>query len=157
MTATAVDVIRQRLKTYAEQGVFQGLSETAGRQGKTTFNFVWLLGNEFSLVVDPEKHEIVVKNLLPAIANRSFIDKDLRQYIAGRTDHNLPAHRRLNTDFVTLAYTNRKQNVSLVMRADKEQHKYAIKALLGTLNDLFAYLNLYHIDYLHTNFGVPEE
>ena len=157
MPATAVDVIRQRLKTYAEQGVFQGLSETTGRQGKTTFNFVWLLGNEFSLVIDPEKHEIVAKNLLPAIANRSFIDKDLRQYIAGRTDHKLPAHRRLNTDFVTLTYTNRKQNVSLVMRADKEQYKYAIKALLGTLNDLFAYLNLYHIDYLHRNFGVPEE
>jgi len=157
MATMAVDIIRRRLRTYADQGVFQGLSETTGRLGKTTFNFRWLLGSEFALVLDPKKHEIVVKDVLPSIDHRSFIDRDLRRFIAGRTDTKLPAHRRLDADCVTLSYTNRKQSVSLVMRADEAQYDYAIKSLLTTLNDLFAYLNLYHIDYLHRNFAVPEE
>lgn len=157
MTTKAVDVIRSRLRDYANQGVFQGLSEAQGRRGKTTFSFRWLLGYEFSLVLDPEKNELVVKNVLPSIDNHSFIDSDLRRFITGRTDTKLPRHRRLDADLVTLTYTNRKRNVSLVMRADDNQTEYAINVLLRTLNDLFAYLHLYHIDYLHRNFAVPEE
>ncbi len=157
MTTQAVDVVRQRLRGYANQGVFQGLSESRGRLGKTIFSFRWLLGHDFSLVLDPKKGELVVKNLLPSIENHSFIDSDLRRFIANRTDTKLPRHRRLDADLVTLTYTNRKRSVSLVMRADEHQTEYAIKALLRTLNDLFAYLHLYHIDYLHRNFAVPEE
>ena len=157
MTTKAVDVVRQRLRGYANQGVFQGLSESRGRLGKTTFSFRWLLGHDFSLVLDPKKGELVAKNLLPSIENHSFIDSDLRRFVANRIDTKLPRHRRLDADLVTLTYTNRKQSVSLVMRADENQTEYAIKALLRTLNDLFAYLPLYHIDYLHRNFAVPEE
>ena len=157
MSTMAVDVIRKRLRDYADRGVFQGWSETDGRLGKKTFRFRWLLGSEFRVVVDPKKHELVAKNLLPAIDNRSFIDSDLRRFIADRTDTKLPAHRRIDTKLITISYTNRKQNVSLVVQTQENQYEYAIKTLLSTLNDLFAYLHLYHIDYLHRNFGVPEE
>ena len=153
----AVKTIRRKMEKYAKQGVFQGMIEEPGRRGKTTFHFRWLLGVEFLLVLDPDKKELIVKNLLPAIQNRSFIDSDLRRFIAGRTDASLPAHRRLDTGLVTLVYRNRKQHVSLVMQSRGAHYEYAIKALLGTLNDLFSYLHLYHIDYLHRNFAVPEE
>jgi len=29
--------------------------------------------------------------------------------------------------------------------------------VLGVVNELFAYLQLHHIDYLHREFGLPEE
>ena len=158
MAMALTDVIRQRIGDLSDRGVFRGWSEEAGgRSAKTTFRFRWLLDNEFVLIVDPTKQELTAKNLLPSIENRSFIDSDLRRFIAARTDAKLPAHRRLISDFVRLTYTNRKQNVSLVMKSEADQHEYAIKALLGTLNDLFAYLHLNHIDYLHRHFGVPEE
>ena len=157
MAEIAVDITRKRLRSYSDRGVFQGFGETDGRSGKTIFRFRWLLGNQFCLVLDPEKKELVVKDLLPSIDNRSFIDSDLRRFVACRTDTKLPAHRRLDPDVATLSYTNRKKSVSLVMRVQEDQYEQALKTLLGVLNDLFAYLHLYHIDYLHRNFAVPEE
>lgn len=154
---TPTEIVRKRLKKYSDQGVFQGLREIDGRSGRTTFSFRWLLGNEFSFVVDPKKQEIVARDLLPAIDNHSFIDRDLRRFVGGRTDLGLPEHRRLDADRVSLTYRNRKQIVSLVMRVREGQNDYAIRALLGALNDLFSHLHLYHIDYLQRNFGVPEE
>ena len=157
MSSEAYDVVRQRLIGFSNKGIFKGLRETQGRLGKVTFSFRWLLDSEFSLVLDPKKQQLVVSDLLPAIEHRSFIDSDLRRFIAGRTDTNLPAHRRLDTDLVTLVYSNRNQNVSLVMRTGTGQYEYAIKALLTTLNDLFAHLHLNHVEYLQRHFGVPEE
>jgi len=157
MSAPAVDIIRQRIKHYSNRGVLQGFSESQNRRGKTTFRSRWLLGHEFSLSLDSAKGELVVRNLLPAIGNRRFIDLDLRKFITARTDTKLPAHRRLDAARVTLIYTNRKQHVSLVMSPQEDQYAYAIKTLFTILNDLFAYLHLYHIDYLHRKFRVPEE
>ena len=157
MAKPAVDTIRQRIKHYSQRGVFQGFGESKSRRGKTTFSFRWLLGHQFSLTLDPEKHQLVVVDLLPSIANRSFIDADLRRFIAARTDPKLPLHRRLDTARATLVYSNRKQHVSLVMSVEDNQYDYAVKSLLTTLNDLFTHLHLYHIDYLQRFFGVPEE
>lgn len=157
MATPAVDTLRQRIKHYSDRGVLQGFSESQNRRGKTTFKFRWLLGHEFSLTLDPAKGELKVSNLLPCIVNRSFIDLDLRKFIAARTDTKLPTHRRLDAARATLIYTNRRHYVSLVMSPQKDQYAYAIKTLFTILNDLFAYLHLYHIDYLQRNFGVPEE
>lgn len=151
------EVVGRRLKAYSDRGVFQGWRETCGRSDTTVFRFRWLLGSEFSLIVDPGKHQIVVKDLLPAVVYRSFMDSDLRRFVADRTDSRHPPHRRVASDVVRLTYTNRKQSVSLVAEVEENQYETAIKAVLTLLNDLFAHLNLYHIDYLHRNFGVPEE
>jgi hypothetical protein len=158
---TATDVIRQALQHYSDKGVFQGFAEFQGRGDKTGFSFRWLLGREFTLVLDPKKSELVVKNLLPEVENYSFIDSDLRKFVSDRSNPKLPLHRRLDPGRATLAYSNRKQsgnrNVSLVMRVAEDEYGYAVKMLLSTVNDLFTHLHLYHIDYLQQNFGVPEE
>ena len=158
---TAIDVIRQSLQHYSDRGVFQGFAEIQGRGDKTVFSFRWLLGSEFSLVLDLKKSELVVKNLLPDIANYSFIDADLRKFVGDRSNSKLPLHRRLDPARAMLSYTNRKQNgeqnVSLVMRVGEGEYGYALKMLLSALNDLFTHLHLYHIDYLQRKFGVPEE
>jgi hypothetical protein len=158
---TTTDVIRQSLQHYSDRGVFQGFAEIQGRGDKTVFSFRWLLGSEFTLLVDLKKSELVVKNLLPEIENYSFIDADLRKFTGARSDPKLPRHRRLDPDRAILSYTNRKQNgkqnVSLVVRVVEDEYGYALRMLLSTLNDLFTYLHLYHVDYLQQNFRVPEE
>jgi hypothetical protein len=157
MADLAADVVRERIKHYSDQGVFQGYLETDAGRGKTLFAFRWLLGQEFSLVLDPAKQQLVMRNLLPCVENRSFIDSDLRLFVANRSALTLPKHRRLDIDRVSLSYTNRKQNVSLIMLTPGKHYEYAVKSLLDTLNELFTYLHLYHIDYLQQNFGVAEE
>ena len=140
----------------ADRGVFQGWSESSAR-GRTSFRFRWLLGHEFNLVADPEKGELVLRDLLPGVEHRSFIDSDLRRFVANRIDPALPPHRRLDADRVTVTYTNRRQNVSLVMRVLAADYEYASRALLGLANDLFTHLQLNHVDYLVRSFGLPEE
>lgn len=152
-----MDVVRQRIEELADRGVFRGWSELPERRGKARYRFRWLLGAEFDLVVDPARNELLVRNFLPGIENRSFIDSDLRRFVATRSDAVLPAHRRLDPDRVSVTYTNRKQNISLIMRVLSGDEEYPIKALLGLLNDLFSHLQLYHFDYLVSHFGMPDE
>lgn len=157
MHANASETVRLRLQRHASQGVFQGLSETAGRRGKTTFNFRWLMGQEFRLLVDPNKQLLVAQKLLPEIETYSFIDRDLRRFVTGRSDPALPSHRRVDADLFSLTYTNRKQTVSLFGGVPTNDYAYATKSVLTAINDLFAYLHLNHINYLHENFSLPEE
>lgn len=157
MRKSAVDIVRQRIKHYSDRGVFQGYVESDLARGKTVFTFRWLLGHEYSLVLDPLKQQLVMKNLLPCIDNRSFMDSDLRRFASNRFDPSLPKHRRLDKNRVSLSYTNRKRSVSLIMSTPGKHYEYAVNSLLVTLNDLFSYLHLYHIDYLQRSFGVAEE
>ena len=156
MRGNGVDVVRERVQGLAKRGVFNGWAE-ATQRGKTVFRFRWLLGAEFQLIVDPKKHEIIVRDVLPGIEHRSFIDTDLRAFVAGRNDRALPPHRRLDKRLGSLAYVNRQQRVSLIMRIRPRGYEPGIKSLFTILNDLFAHLHMHHIDYLHKNFGVPEE
>lgn len=149
--------MRHRVQSLAERGVFQGWRESAERQGRTTFRFRWLLGHEFVLGADPIKRELTAKDLLPGIENRSFIDADLRRFVATRSAAGLPTHRRLDPDRVALTYRNRGGKASLVMQVLSGDDEYPVTALLGQINELFSHLQLNHIDYLQRAFGVPEE
>jgi hypothetical protein len=153
----ALNLVRDRLKHYVDRGVLGGMSERRDRRAGALFSFRWLLGREFSLAVDPKRRRLTAKNLLPGVEYRSFMDSDLRRFIAHRSEEALPSHRRIDPDRATLSYTNRKQQVSLVLQVEADQYEYAVKVLLGTINDLFAHLHLNHIDYLHRQFGLPEE
>ena len=150
-------VVRDRLGHYVDRGVLGGMSERRNRRSGASYSFRWLLGREFSLAVDPKRRQLTAKNVLPGVEYRSFMDRDLRRFIADRSEEALPPHRRLDPNLATLKYANRKQQVSLVLQVEADQYEYGVKALLGTINDLFAYLHLNHIDYLHRQFGLPEE
>jgi hypothetical protein len=47
--------------------------------------------------------------------------------------------------------------VSLFGGVPTNDYAYATKSVLTAINDLFAYLHLNHINYLHENFSLPEE
>ena len=95
--------------------------------------------------------------VLPGIAHRGLLDRDVRRFIAGRADPELPPHRQLDMARARLKVSNRAGDISLVMSVQGQEWAYASKRLLGVLNDLFAYLQRNHIDYLHREFGLPEE
>ena len=157
MTIKGVPFIRKRVQTLHERGVFQAPVEEAGRAGKRVFRFRWLLGTEFVLECDPAKRRLKIRDLLPFVEKRSFLDDDLRRFVAGRTDKSLPAHRRVDPKRAELAYTNHRQSVSLIMNVHDGQYAYAVTALLKVANQLFAHLRLHHIGFLHRHFGLREE
>lgn len=157
MPSTDVDYIRERIGGYTDRGTFAGCREQSLRGGTVAFTFRWLLGADFELRVHPKKGELLCVDLLPQVPQRSHLDREIRRYIASRTDAQLPAHRRMDPDKVGLKFRNRAGNGTLSMSLRVEDSAYALKALFILLNDLFAWLQLYHIDYLQQNFGLPEE
>ncbi|MEM7080450.1 MAG: hypothetical protein AAF513_17670 [Pseudomonadota bacterium] len=147
---------REVLFGYAERGVFDGCVETSQR-GRHAFRFRWLLGHQFCCVVDEARGALTLKDLLPEVPTRGFMDQDLRRFIKARGAADLPEHRRLDSSVGVLMYRNRQAQVSLGLRLASGPSARATKRLLGVCNDLFAHLHLYHIDYLHREFGLPEE
>jgi len=157
MPKSYIDIVRSKLKSYRDRGVFRGFSESEGRTGKTVFKFTWLLDRGFALEYDPKKHTLTLKNLLPHIPNRSDMDQDLRAWVQARNSGDLPAHRRVDPKRADLAYANRQENVSLILTVKKNQYSYGVTKLLNTTNELFGHLHMAHIPYLWKHFEVPEE
>lgn len=157
MPKTHTNIVREKLKAYSDRGVFRGFNESAGRGGKTTFKFTWLLDREFTLIFNPDKSTLTLKNILPHVPNRSFMDEDLRAFVQSRNAKELPAHRRINPKQAELTYSNRKENVSLTLTVKTNQYGPAVAKLLNTVNALFGHLHMAHLPYLWEHFEVPEE
>ncbi|MDA0349983.1 MAG: hypothetical protein O3C43_16500 [Verrucomicrobia bacterium] len=157
MSTSHIDIVRGKLKSYCNRGVFRGYSESSGRLGKTVFKFTWLLDRGFVLECDPQKHTLTLKNLLPHVPNRSHMDQDLRGFVQDRDSNDLPAHRRVDAKRANLSYANRKGTVSLTLTVKKNQYSYGVTKLLNTTNELFGHLHMVHISYLWKYFEVPEE
>ena len=149
--------ISAELGQYTSRGVFAGMSESARRGGRTRFVFKWLLDQEFVLDVVSDNNQLMCVDVLPHIVNRSFLDQAVRAYIKSRSQPDLPEHRRIDLSKVSIAYRNRKGSGTLIMQVAEGETAYALKAMLRLMNDLFSWLHLYHIDYLHQHFGVPQE
>lgn len=157
MAKSHLDIVHQKLKTYADRGVFRSFDVGATKGSKTEFRFVWLEDAQMKLVFDHTKGSLQLKNLLPNIESRSFLDNDLRAFIKKRADAALAAHRRVDPKRATLHYTNRKQSVSLTLSVLNNQYAYGVTKLLNMTNETFGHLHMNHVQYLWENFDVPQE
>ena len=157
MARNHVGVVHKKLQGYADRGVFRSFDVGDTKGSKTVFRFIWLEDTPFTLVFDHDKGILQLKNLLPNVESRSFLDNALREYIGDRANPTLPAHRRVDPKRATLRYSNRKEHVSLTLAVEKNQYSYAVTKLLNVTNELFGHLHMYHIQYLWDNFEVPQE
>jgi hypothetical protein len=144
------------LHGYAERGALRQLEEHSAR-GKTTFQFTWLLDRRFTVVVDPTKSRMEIKDLLPNVPARSDLDRAVRAFVASRSDRRLPAHRRVDPGRVEISCANRKSALSFIFVVKRNQYKYATAKALNFCNELFSFLDLHHIQYLWEHLGLPEE
>ena len=157
MLESTHQLVQQRLVNLVDRGVFQCLKEIQGQAGKTNYRFSWLLGLKFELEYIPGKNQFVMKNILPGIINRSYIDGELRKFFRRKEKESSEPHRRIDPQQAALIYVNRKQSVSLTMKIHDNNPSLALTNLLRVVNELFSYLNLYHVDYLQQQFGLEEE
>lgn len=157
MAESHLNTVRKKLRAYADRGVFRGFTEIDRPGTKTEFQFIWLEDHRFVMVIDHDKGTLQLRNLLPAVESRSFLDNDLREFIKGRTSTDLPAHRRVDPKRAKLTYVNRKSQASLTLQILNNQYAYGVSKLLNTVNELFGHLHMRHPPYLWEHFGVPEE
>jgi len=151
------EYVREHLQHYAERGVFSGLRETSARSNQYTFNFRWLLDSEYQLTWDETNRQFLFKELLPGLSYPGFLDRELRRFTEERASTSLPEHRRIDSDKAILSYNIRLGCGRIRLSLKEGDVPYGLRSALTFVNDLVAWLHLYHIDYLHENFGLPEE
>ena len=149
--------LRKRIRHYVDRGIFTGYTEEVLRGSKTVFRFRWLLNAGFKLCIDPNRREYICLDVLPNVPTRGFLDREIRKFLTGRTSSDLPEHRQADPHKVTLRFQNKKGNGSIHVQVAPGEQAYATKTLFTVINDLFTWLNLYHIEYLQEEFGLAEE
>ena len=141
--------LRERLEKLSSRGVLREYAEKSGSNHRTTFRFSWLFGIKFLIESDPVNKTILVKDLFPSVPYRSYLDVTIRRYIADKTTG-------MSASF-NIMVKNCQSSMSLMVNNDGTAYEDSINALLRHINDLFIYLNLHHVDYMHQQFGMPEE
>jgi len=145
--------VRESLLSYADRGIFRGFSEGPGGR----FRFTWMLGREMELKVDPSKHILRFRGILPGVPARSLLYTDLKRFIERRHDKSLPEHRRIDRRKAEASCLNRLGSVSISMQVRKSQYAYGTNRLINLVHELFVHLREAFPEYLMENFDVPEE
>ncbi len=152
-----VAAVRDLLHAYATRGVLREFEERSMRNSKTEYQFTWLLDRRFHLIFDPGASQLTLRDLLPGIPTNSPLDLAVREFVAARTSKQLLAHRRIDPAKATLTVSHSRSALSFVFTVKRNQYAYAVPKLLNFCNELFAFLDMYHIQYLWEHMGVPEE
>ena len=150
-------VVRDNLKDYADRGVFRGFCEEPAGKTKSSFSFLWLTPRRMQLVVDTDKECMTFKDLLPNVASKSIIQKDIKRFLQARYDDALPEHRRVDSKRGEISCTNRRGALSLSLNVKGGQYRYCLSKIVNLTHELFVHLGDYHDDYMCLNFEARQE
>jgi hypothetical protein len=153
LSTSPLRVVGESLQAYADRGVFRGLSEV--RSGR--FQFVWLIGHRMELMVDPAKSLLCFRQLLPGIPARSARYAELKRFLEGRHDRELPEHRRIDRRRAEVGCSNRGGCVSVSLKVKNNEYAYGVNRIVNLVHELFVHLRQSHPEYLMENFDVPQE
>ncbi|HIE93982.1 MAG TPA: hypothetical protein EYQ83_14370 [Acidobacteria bacterium] len=150
-------VVRERLQTYADRGVFRGFSEQAPRGGRHRFRFSWLGVRTLSLDYTPKTGTFLFRNLLPGIPARSSLARDLQGFVAGRASPRLPPHRRVDRRRARIGCVPSRGAVSVELVATRNHHEYGVNRVVNLAHEIFLYLHTYQPEYMWKHFDAPQE
>jgi hypothetical protein len=156
-TCDALNMVRQKLQSYADRGVFRGFCEHKSRAGLPAFRFLWLGDRPMELTVDTARHVLRFQQLLPGVPARSEMYAQLKSFIAERHNDDLPEHRRVDPARATASCSNRSGRVSLILAMNSDQYEYAAGRIVNLVHELFVYLRDSHPEYLMESFDAPRE
>ena len=157
MAASHVAIVRKTLKEYADRGVFGSFTEKALKNSKTQFDFLWLYNKRYTLVFDAEKELLTFKDCFPNVPARSEIYGGIKDFLKGRSNSKLHAHRRIDPKRAAVVCSNRLGKVSLSLEVKGNQYTYATKKLLNLLHETFLMVDQCFTEYLYEHFDLPEE
>ncbi len=153
----ATAAVEALLRDRADRGVFRAFA-SARLRGKLDCSLVWLQEQPFRVVFDPRRGILVFRDLLPNMDRSTQIYEDFRDFLAGRADEGLPAHRRIDPERVRVRALNRKATVSLSLESLDGDWEYAVAKSLKLVNEVFlGFLRGPYFEYMAENFGEPED
>ena len=150
-------VVRERLRAYADRGVFRGFSEQSPVAGRHRFRFSWLGTQPLFLHYTPTTGAFVFRNLLPNVASRSPLSRDLRAFVSGRASPRLPAHRRVDRRRARIRCVASRGSASVELVATRNHHEYGVNRVVNLTHETFLYLHTYQPEYMWENFDAPQE
>lgn len=156
---TAVDEIAAVLGDYAQRRVFRAISDPTSERGSTCFRFRWFREREFTLRVQPRGKRMRIEGVLPMVAPRSALDRDLRRWLASRQNAALATHRRLDPASIRARWTNTAGDMRLRFDVLDGDWGNATRKLVHLLNELYvAFLpSSAHLDWLVESFGLDPD
>ncbi|MCH8332560.1 hypothetical protein IIC65_01390 [Candidatus Sumerlaeota bacterium] len=159
LATKASKIVSDRLKAYADRGIFRSYNAESSGNGKATFKFVWLNDAAMRLVFDEKQKSLTFKDLLPNIPARSSMDKELRAFVAARSSEALPEHRRSDAKRAEVKCVNRGGNVSIVLKVKKGEFAYGVQKAVNLINEIMLgfLVDGPYYEYMIENFDIGEE
>jgi hypothetical protein len=145
------------LQDYAERGVFKHYRAVTGRNEVAHFDFEWLYGQPFSLSCDAKHRRLTLSDLLPGVKADSMMYRELREFLKGRAQADVPEHRRVDPARATVTPRLREGVMSLELTLAGEDYEYGTRKLVNLAHELFLFLSEYWADYMWENFELNME
>lgn len=142
LPASALEVVRRTLRSYADRGVFRSYSEAPTRRGRSGFRLGWLTDEPFDVIFDRSRAALIFKDILPEVPPGSKMDADLRAFLRERQQPELPGHRRVDPDRLRVTCYNRGGSISirvalLSSRPTPEELEYGVRKAVNLVNEIF--------------------
>ena len=133
------DQVAAVLQSFAERAVFRGFSQGGTRGPRTTFKMLWHRDRNFELVVDSTRGTLTFPCVLPEVPARSSMDREFREWVAGRQSDELPEHRRIDSRKCSLACTSKKgeMGVVLTLAGAEPDWDYGTRKLIALVHEVY--------------------
>ena len=154
MASTPAAVVHERLKAYANRGIFHDLRETRGRNGSTRFVFRVFDDQRVTVEVSERDQTLVIRHMLRKVPAEMY--RDLQGFLAELFRRDRPSHRRLDRRSADAAFVKRRGDVSLVLTVKRRRYRYAADRLVSLLTWVRTYLQQWHPTYLWEVVGESE-
>lgn len=148
------EIVRRTLHDYAARGSFASFSEVPARAPKIEFRFRWFRDVPFRIVFNPSLSTLTFVDVLPGVASRSVMDRELRRFIRGRSAQSVVAHRRLDERRVGIKVLNQHGTIRLTFQLKAGHQEYGVRRAVNLVHEIIMdFLNdsrfvQYQVDHL---------
>jgi len=122
---------------YVARGVFRAMALPSGKSGSEVFRIVWFRNRTMGLEVDARRGRVRLSDVLPPVAPRSKLYRDLRAWLRSREAPELPAHRRIDPAQFRTAFRISGGSVQLVITCETGDTTLGARKLLHLANELY--------------------
>ena len=134
---TADTAVGKLVNEFVTRGAFRAAALPADKSGSESFSLIWFQNQQMKLMIDNRQSKVCLVDVLPTIASRTTIDRELRSWLRERADKKLPEHRRLDPKTLQAKLTNKSGRMQLTIASLDNDLLFATRKLLHLTNELY--------------------
>jgi hypothetical protein len=156
-TADVTREVTRALQAYADRGVFRGFTAAPLARRRTEYIFTWLFRRPMRATFDPRSGVVAFPGLLPGVAARSGLARDLEALLRERGSASVPAHKRIDRRRCRVSGGVRAGAWSLALAIRGGNQALGVRTALALVNDVFLLLQERYPEYLVSRFDLSPE